>query len=418
MTTFTKIAGDETPLIEVDAAKRLSKIDPMIYGGFTEHMGRCIYDGIYDPGSPLADAQGFWKDVLAALRELDIPVVRYPGGNFVATYHWQDGVGPRDKRPSRPELAWLGTGTNQFGTEEFMAWLDVLSEGKTQCVESYLCLNFGTGTLDTYYANLRRAHGDPEPYSITKEDYAKKAAQWAKALRLLDPDVRAARPARAPGTTTCSTGASAGSTCTASTSTRRPATHVKNATAPLAAERAIQISAGLINLARIENGISPDGTARQDLLRLDEWNVWDPERASGDKGAEEQNTLSDEHLVAPLWLFSRYTCAAGTVAAHVRPAWLQGALAETGAPWLDASAALGDDGFVNLAVVNISETEDFPVELKGVGTDVSLYVVSGSQLSSTNTEDKEEVGLSEGKWDGKGKYTFPKHTFTLLRWKP
>lgn len=131
------------------------------------------------------------------------------------------------------------------------------------------------------------------PLQITKEDYAKKAAQWAKALRLLDPDVRAARPARAPGTTTCSTGASAGSTCTASTSTRRPATHVKNATAPLAAERAIQISAGLINLARIENGISPDGTARQDLLRLDEWNVWDPERASGDKGAEEQNTLSD-----------------------------------------------------------------------------------------------------------------------------
>lgn len=104
--------------------------------------------------------------------------------------------------------------------------------------------------------------------------------------------------------------------------------------------------------------------------------------------------------------------------ARPSPAWLQGALAETGAPWLDASAALGDDGFVNLAVVNISETEDFPVELKGVGTDVSLYVVSGSQLSSTNTEDKEEVGLSEGKWDGKGKYTFPKHTFTLLRWKP
>lgn len=172
-------------------------------------MGRCIYGGIYEPGSSLADENGFRKDVLSALRELDIPVIRYPGGNFVATYHWQDGIGPRDKRPKRPELAWLGIETNQFGTDEFMKWLDVLSEGKERRVEPYLCLNFGTGTLDealawveycngtrdTYYANLRRANGHPEPYRVkywalgnevwgpwqveqmTKEDYSKKAIQ-------------------------------------------------------------------------------------------------------------------------------------------------------------------------------------------------------------------------------------------------
>ena len=79
------------------------------------HMGRCIYGGIYDPGNPLSDSHGYRTDVLSALRELDIPVIRYPGGNFIATYHWQDGVGPRENRPSRPELAWLGTETNQFG---------------------------------------------------------------------------------------------------------------------------------------------------------------------------------------------------------------------------------------------------------------------------------------------------------------
>lgn len=79
------------------------------------HMGRCIYGGIYDPGNPLSDANGFRTDVISALRELDIPVIRYPGGNFVATYHWLDGVGPKENRPARPELAWLGTETNEFG---------------------------------------------------------------------------------------------------------------------------------------------------------------------------------------------------------------------------------------------------------------------------------------------------------------
>jgi len=78
-------------------------------------MGRCIYGGIYDPGNSLSDSNGYRLDVLEALRELDIPVIRYPGGNFIATYHWQDGIGSRENRPARPELAWLGTETNQFG---------------------------------------------------------------------------------------------------------------------------------------------------------------------------------------------------------------------------------------------------------------------------------------------------------------
>jgi len=105
-------------------------------------MGRCIYGGIYDPGNRLSDENGFRKDVIEAMRELDVPVVRYPGGNFVATYHWLDGVGPRDQRPRRRELAWVGEESNQFGTDEFLKWCEIVG------TEPYMCLNFGTGTLD------------------------------------------------------------------------------------------------------------------------------------------------------------------------------------------------------------------------------------------------------------------------------
>ena len=102
MATFAKISDDETPSITVDTSLRLSKIDRFIYSGFTEHMGRCIYGGVYDPGSPLSDKKNhFREDVLEALKELKMPVVRYPGGNFCSTYHWMDGVGPKKDRPSR-----------------------------------------------------------------------------------------------------------------------------------------------------------------------------------------------------------------------------------------------------------------------------------------------------------------------------
>jgi hypothetical protein len=110
----------------------------------TRHMGRCIYGGIYDPDNKhgLVDANGFRTDVIDCMKDLDVPVFRYPGGNFVATYHWLDGVGPREKRPIRSELAWLGTESNQFGTDEFMSWCELVQ------AEPYLALNFGTGTLD------------------------------------------------------------------------------------------------------------------------------------------------------------------------------------------------------------------------------------------------------------------------------
>lgn len=116
-------------------------------------MGRCVYGGIYDPGNPLSDESGFRKDVREALKELEMPVVRYPGGNFCATYHWMDGIGPKEDRPSRPELAWVTTETNQFGTDEFMKWCEVMG------TEPYICLNFGTGTLDEALAWVEYCNG-------------------------------------------------------------------------------------------------------------------------------------------------------------------------------------------------------------------------------------------------------------------
>jgi len=499
MTTFTRISEEETPSINVDVNRRLSKIDSNIYGGFMEHMGRCIYGGIYDPGNPLSDSHGYRTDVLSALRELDIPVIRYPGGNFVATYHWQDGIGPRENRPARPELAWLGTETNEFGTDEFMHWLSVLSGGKEKRVEPYFALNFGTGTLDealawveycngtknTYYANLRRKNGHEEPYNIkywalgnemwgpwqvgqmTSSDYSKTASQWAKALKLLDPSLCLILCGE--------TGHSSWDhevlkDCIQYVDMHSihiytaDKSHLPNVVAPLSAERAIETAAALIDIARIEKKIPP--SVPRTTICFDEWNVWDPERAPGEQGAEELYTLSDALSVAvwlnvfvrqskwvgmaniaqsvnvisplmttkdgvvrqatwwPLLLFSKHM-RGWTVGVHVasgaydgvtNPAWLQGVL-EQGASWLDVSASINEEGVLSLVVVNINETKDFEVDLAGVGKEVEVYTVTGSDVKAVNAEGKEEVSVKEGKWDGEGKFKFPKHSMTMLRWK-
>src|SRR5690242_11255252 len=123
MTSYTRTSSP--PSITVFPSQKVSKINRNIYSGFTEHMGRCIYTGLFDPTNPnkdLIDSNGFRIDVLEALKPLEIPIFRYPGGNFCATYHWQDGIGPLESRPVRPELAWETVETNHFGTDEFMKW--------------------------------------------------------------------------------------------------------------------------------------------------------------------------------------------------------------------------------------------------------------------------------------------------------
>ena len=106
--------------IKIDLDRTIGTVDQRIYGGFIEHLGRCIYGGIFDEGSPLSDAHGFRRDVIEALRALHTPVLRWPGGNFVSGYHWLDGVGLVEQRPRRMELAWHAEESNRFGTNEFL----------------------------------------------------------------------------------------------------------------------------------------------------------------------------------------------------------------------------------------------------------------------------------------------------------
>ena len=106
----------------MDSRRTVAPLDRNLFGSFLEHLGRAIYEGIYDPGSKLSDANGFRKDVMDEIRQLGVPIVRYPGGNFVSGYNWLDGVGPKQDRPRVLDKAWNAMNTNQFGTNEFMAW--------------------------------------------------------------------------------------------------------------------------------------------------------------------------------------------------------------------------------------------------------------------------------------------------------
>ena len=202
--------------ILLDTNRTIAPISPWLFGGFVEHMGRCVYEGIYDPDSPLADEQGLRTDVLDALREQKYTVMRYPGGNFLSGYNWLDGVGPKEDRPRRRDLAWQSIETNQFGTDEFMEFCRAID------VEPMMGVNMGTGSIQsasdlveycnaprgTYWSDLRAGHGHPEPYDVKiwcvgnemdgpwqighldMHEYATKALEAAKMMKWQDPSIK------------------------------------------------------------------------------------------------------------------------------------------------------------------------------------------------------------------------------------
>jgi alpha-L-arabinofuranosidase len=205
-----------TTRIVVDSERVIAQIDRRIFGSFIEQLGRAVYEGIYDPGSPLSDARGFRKDVLEEIRALQVPIIRYPGGNFVSGYNWLDGVGPAKDRPRQLDKAWNSINTNQFGTNEFMAWCQAVGS------EPLMALNLGIGTpgqaaaqvdycntdKGTQWSELRRRHGIAEPYRIrdwclgnemdgpwqighgSAKEYGVKARDAARRIRAVDPAVR------------------------------------------------------------------------------------------------------------------------------------------------------------------------------------------------------------------------------------
>jgi alpha-N-arabinofuranosidase len=160
--------------VRLDRDSVIGATDPRLFGAFIEHLGRCVYGGIYEPGHPKADQKGFRKDVLALVRELGPTIMRYPGGNFVSGYNWEDGVGPVKDRPARLDLAWMSTEPNTFGTNEFVDWC------RAADVEPMLAVNLGTRDGDaarnlveycnhprgTALSDLRRKHGYGKPHGI------------------------------------------------------------------------------------------------------------------------------------------------------------------------------------------------------------------------------------------------------------
>jgi alpha-L-arabinofuranosidase len=202
--------------VDVDTRRTIGSIDRNLFGSFLEHLGRAIYEGIYDPGSKLSDANGFRKDVMEQVREVGVPIIRYPGGNFVSGYNWLDGVGPRQDRPRVLDKAWNSINSNQFGTNEFMAWARAVG------TQPLMGLNLGTGAAEeaaalveycnvergTRWSDLRRKHGVADPHKVqhwclgnemdgpwqighmTATEYGYKAADAARQMRAVDPSLK------------------------------------------------------------------------------------------------------------------------------------------------------------------------------------------------------------------------------------
>ena len=193
----------------------IGEIDKRIYGSFIEHLGRAVYNGIYEPDHPTADDMGFRGDVMELVKKLGIPVVRYPGGNFVSGYNWEDGIGPRENRPRRLEPAWNSIEPNTIGIGEFQLWarragcepmlaVNLGTRGAAEAKDLIEYCNFPRGTK---LSDLRRSHGYEEPFGIkywclgnemdgswqmghkTAEEYGRLAADTAKLLRMVDPSV-------------------------------------------------------------------------------------------------------------------------------------------------------------------------------------------------------------------------------------
>ncbi len=209
-------SSSDVARIYVDTRRTVALLDRNLFGSFLEHLGRAIYEGIYDPGSKLSDSNGFRKDVMDEIRQMGVPIIRYPGGNFVSGYNWLDGVGPKQDRPRVLDKAWDTLNTNQFGTDEFMTWCKAVG------TLPLMGLNLGTGTPEqaaalveycnvaqgTKWSDLRRKNGYAEPYNVkhwclgnemdgpwqighvTATEYGMKAQDAARQMHAVDPSLK------------------------------------------------------------------------------------------------------------------------------------------------------------------------------------------------------------------------------------
>ena len=322
--------------VKIDTERVISDIDPKIYGNFLEHLGRCIDGGVFEEKNPLSDANGYRRDVMEAVKKLNVTVLRWPGGNFSSNYHWKDGIGPRDQRPPRLEMAWGTVESNRFGTHDFLQYAEMLG------TEPYICANLGTGTWeeaqqwveycnsseDTAMTRLRKQNGRAAPWKVrywglgnemdgpwqmghrSAEDYGKFALEAAKLMKFTDPTVKLV----AAGSSNYNADSDwTGWNKTVLQYLRRHAdylslhTYVGNQTddfgefmaSSLLLDDRIETADGVIRAA-----LSGEPASRKIYIAWDEWNVWYRERGAakehGRRILEEHYNLEDALVIATM----------------------------------------------------------------------------------------------------------------------
>src|SRR5499427_2654003 len=289
--------------IKIDIDRQIGEVDRHLFGNFSEHLGRMIYGGIYEEGSALSDADGYRKDVMEAVKQLGVSILRWPGGNFSSGYNWQDGIGPKDQRPVRLDLAWNDLESNRFGTDEFLRYCELIG------TDPYICINAGLGTIDdarhwveycneshhTYWADQRRKNGHEQPYKVKywalgneidgpwqmghkdADEYAKFALEAAKAMRQVDRDIKlVASGSSNYGADWITWNRTVLQTLRNQTDYIALHTYINNSANDLEGflawsqtiDRYIEVTEGLIR--QVRTGQNP----RPIYIAYDEWNVW------------------------------------------------------------------------------------------------------------------------------------------------
>lgn len=326
----------------VDPRFEISRIDRRLFGGFVEHLGRHIYDGIHEPGHPTADAHGFRADVVDLVAELGVSTIRYPGGNFVSGYRWEDGIGPREERPRRLDLAWHSTETNEVGLHEFQEWLDLVGSdlmlavnlGTRGTQEAIDLLEYANANVDTAWTRRRAENGRAEPFGVkmwclgnemdgpwqlghrNAEDYGKLASRTAKAMRMLD-----------PGLELVVCGSSGSGMATFGSWERTVLEHTFDDVDFISCHSyyqehggdAQEFLASGVDLRRFIESVvaiadAVAATRKSDkriMISFDEWNVWYLHREDGTESGDE--LTGDDWPVAPRLLEDRYHALDGVV---------------------------------------------------------------------------------------------------------
>ena len=463
--------------IKVDKKEIIGRINPNIYGHFIEHLYRCVYGGIYEEGSVLSDERGFRKDVLEAIKKIRVPVLRWPGGCFSSIYHWEDGIGPKEKRPTRLHGV---EENNHFGTDEFIEYCRELG------AEPYICLNMGSGDVDemlrwveycnyqgnTEYAKLRAEYGHPQAYEVkywglgneiyvscSAREYARKCREYAPLIKAVDPEAKLIAVgvgASMPDWDFQVLKSEAGEFidyisihwwCTAKD-------YYGTVASPAHLERWLHVLSEVIDIASAN-------LKRKEQVKiiLDEWNVW------REGQVEEEYNLSDGLFVCSVFNALHRLCNVVTMANLSQLVNVLGAIYTTvegmlltpiyhafdlyvnhsgekaiktevssdtfstdyldlkGIPYLDASVTISEDRKkFYLAVINRDEERARKVRIEldnfHLKKEARIFELNGPTSTAKNEMGKEEVVKVREKGllkvDGSLDYEFPAHSATVL----